>query len=166
MTELNQSTLRGILAQVLSVNESCIVPKQGNWFNPQANTAKPDTWCAYKIKSNRPRTSPYYDANDGMNTVCVQKIAEIELQFVGPQSEQIAQSVCLWPLRDDVKNAFSTVQGAVLNDEFSAISSPFSQEGTNTLIAWNVTFRVAWISVMNTAQTRAVTIDLGGHLNV
>ena len=41
MMTLTQKTLRGILAKVLSVDEKLIIPKQGNWWNPQENANKP-----------------------------------------------------------------------------------------------------------------------------
>lgn len=147
--ELNQKTLRGILAQILSVDEKFVVPKQGNWYNPQEKT-KIETWCAYLIKSNRAKTSPFFCKVKNKNCVCVVKIATIELQFVGTQSEEIAQSVSNWTLREDVKNAFQKVQGSVMYSGSEATSSVFSQEGNNTVLAWNVDFQVLWISVLET----------------
>ena len=131
--ELNQTTLRGILAAVLSVNEKYIVPKQGNWWNPQTANANIENWCAYQIRRNRPRTSPFY--NEGSDTanntttpvngVAVLKIADIDLQFVGPKSEELANSVAAWPLRSDVKTQCAKVHGAIMNDAYDAISSAF-----------------------------------------
>ena len=46
--ELNQTTLRGILAAVLSVDPKYVVPKQGNWWNPQDGQRNIE-WCAYQI---------------------------------------------------------------------------------------------------------------------
>lgn len=166
--ELNQTTLRGILAQVLSVDAKYIVPKQGNWWNPQQPGANVANWCAYQIKSNRPRTVPFYNEgvenNTPVNGVAVLKIAEIDLQFVGPDSEQLANSVAMWPLRSDVKAQFKTVQGAILNDEFTAISSYFAQEGNNTVMAWNTTIRVLWYSLLDTNQGRFPDITLNGKV--
>ena len=153
MTALNQTTLRGILAAITSVDEAFIVPKQGNWWNPQEQTVKPDTWCAYMIRSNRPRTVPFYHAtSDSVNGVAVEKIATIDLQFVGPQSEEIAQSVAFWPFRADVKAQFEKVQGAIMNDDMEARSSTFYQAGNNSVIAWNVTIKVLWYDIINTTQ--------------
>lgn len=166
--ELNQTTLRGILAQVLSVDNSHIIPKQGNWYNPQEINANVENWCAYRIKSNKPRTAPYYedttDRQGAKNTVCIEKIADIELQFIGPDSESIAQSVCLWPLRGDVKAQFKTVQGAVMYDDYTAVSSFFAQEGLNTITAWNVTFRVLWIQTLDTTQNKLTDASISGQI--
>lgn len=147
--ELNQKTLRGILAQILSVDEKFVVPKQGNWYNPQEKM-KTSTWCAYQIKSNRPTTAPFYEQIENEVFVCVPKVSTISLQFVGTQSEEIAQSVANWTLREDVKKAFQSVQGAIMYTSATAISSVFSQEGNNTVLAWNVDFQVLWISVLET----------------
>lgn len=166
--ELNQTTLRGILAQVLSVDQKYIVPKQGNWYNPQEANANLANWCAYRIKSNRPRTAPYYQETEknrtAQNTVCIEKIADIELQFIGPQSETLAQSVCMWPMRSDVQAQFKTVQGAVMYDDFNAMSSFFAQEGANTVTAWNVSFRVLWVQTLDTTQNKLTDVAISGQI--
>lgn len=170
--QLNQTTLRGILAQILSVNEKYVVPKQGNWWNPQQPGANVANWCAYRIKSNRPRTAPSYtettqEGQTAKNSVCVLKLASIELQFVGPDSEQLAQSVAMWPLRGDVRTEFQKVHGAVLYEDYTAIPSDFYQEGDNTVIAWNVPdLKVLWYDLLATNQQPLKTIDIGGQINV
>ena len=170
--ELNQTTLRGILAQILSVDPKYVVPKQGNWWNPQSKDPNIDTWCAYQIKSNRPRTAPFY--NEGsvtqqsittpVNGMAVLKIAEIDLQFVGKKSEELANSVSMWPFRSDVKSEFQKVHGAIMNDEYDAISSYFHQDGANTVMAWNTTIRVLWYSILDTNQGRMPALDLQGNV--
>ena len=170
--ELNQTTLRGILAAVLSVDPKYVVPKQGNWWNPQDKEANIANWCAYQIKRNRPRTAPFY--NEGsvtqqsittpVNGVAVLKIAEIDLQFVGPQSEELAQSVSMWPFRSDVKTQFQTVHGAIMTDEYDAISSYFHQDGANTVMAWNTTIRVLWYSILDTSQGPMPALTLEGNV--
>ena len=171
--ELNQTTLRGILAAILSVDAKYVVPKQGNWFNPQEANANIENWCAYQIRQNRPRTLPFYDVGEQtqgqvktkVNGGAVLKIADIDLQFVGPRSEELANSVAFWPLRSDVQTQFKTVQGAILNDEYDAISSIFSQEGNNTVMAWNTTIRVQWYSLLDTNQGRMPGLLFQGKIN-
>lgn len=170
--ELNQTTLRGILAAILSVNEKYVVPKQGNWFNPQEADANIENWCAYQIRQNRPRTLPFYNVGEQtqgqlktkVNGGTVLKIADIDLQFVGPRSEELANSVAFWPLRSDVQAQFKTVQGAIMNDEYDAISSVFSQDGNNTVMAWNTTIRVQWYSLLDTNQGRMPGLILNGKI--
>jgi hypothetical protein len=170
--ELNQTTLRGILATIFNVNEKYIVPKQGNWFNPQEANANIENWCAYQIRQNRPRTVPFYNVGSQtsgqittkVNAVAVLKIAEIDLQFVGPQSEALAESIAMWPFRTDVAAQFKTVQGAIMNDEYDAISSPFMQDGNNTVLAWNTTIRVLWYSIQDTNQGPMPALTLNGKI--
>lgn len=170
--ELNQTTLRGILATIFNVNEKYIVPKQGNWFNPQEADVNIENWCAYQIRQNRPRTVPFYNVGEQssgqtttkVNGVAVLKIAEIDLQFVGPQSEDLANSIAMWPFRTDVATQFKTVQGAIMNDEYDAISSPFMQDGNNTVMAWNTTVRVLWYSIADTNQGPMPSITFTGKI--
>ena len=171
--ELNQTTLRGILAQILSVDPKYVVPKQGNWWNPQSKDPNIDTWCAYQIKRNRPRTLPFYQEGQQnqnniqvpVNSVAVLKIAEIDLQFVGKKSEELANSVSMWPFRSDVKEQFKQVHGAIMNDEYDAISSIFHQDGGNTVMAWNVpNVKVLWYSIKDTNQGLMPQITLEGNI--
>lgn len=152
--ELNLTSLRPILARILSLDEAYVVPKQGNFWNPQEQLTKPDTWCAYLIRSNTPRTKPFYSATSGVNAVYVEKIARIDLQFVGPQAEAMAGNVAFWPLRKDVQDEFSTVRGSVMRTDMDARSSVYFQDGRNTVIAWNTGIRVLWWSVVETGQKR------------
>lgn len=162
---LNQTNLRGILAQILSVNTKYIVPKQGNWWNPQEEVNSPHTWCAYLIRSNSPRTAPFYVSIDNQNLLAVEKIATIDLQFVGEKSEDIAQSVAMWPNRSDVQEALSQVHGAIMYNDMEAKSSPFYQDGNNTVMAWNVTIRVLWYDIAETTQGRMPFVQLDGTIN-
>jgi hypothetical protein len=170
--ELNQTTLRGILAAIFNVDQKYIVPKQGNWFNPQEADPNIENWCAYQIRQNRPRTTPFYNVGEQtsgqiktkVNGVAVLKIADIDLQFVGPQSEELAESVAAWPLRNDVAEQFQTVQGAIMNGEFNAVSSTFMQDGNNTVMAWNVTIRVQWYSIIDTNQGLMPYLNLNGKI--
>lgn len=170
--QLNQTTLRGILAAILSVDEKYIVPKQGNWWNPQKTNANVENWCAYRIKSNQPRCAPFYTelptgATTTANCVVSLKKATIELQFVGPQSEQLAQSVAMWPLRADVKAQLENVHGSVLQEDMTAIPSDFYQEGNNTVVAWNVPgLSILWYDVLETNQRPLTNIEMGGQVNV
>lgn len=166
--QLNQTTLRGILAAILSVDGKYIVPKQGNWWNPQAANANIANWCAYRIKSNQPRATPFYkELTKGVNSVVSLKIATIELQFVGPASEQLAQSVALWPLRGDVTTQLSTVHGSIMQEDLTAIPSDFYQDGSNTVIAWNVpSLKIIWYDILDTNQNVLTTIETGGQINV
>lgn len=167
MTQLNQTTLRGILAQILSVDQKYVVPKQGNWWNPQKPGANVANWCAYRIRSNKPRSTPFYcETAEGVNSACVLKIADIDLQFVGPQSEQLAQSIALWPLRGDVQTALATVQGSIMYDGNDAVPSDFYQDGDNTIIAWNVQVSVLWYDFVATSQKAIMTIETGGQIHV
>ena len=70
----------------------------------------------------------------------------------------------MWPLRSDVKKEFEKVHGAVLNDEYDAISSNFYQEGANTVMAWNTTIRVQWYSILDTSQGPMPELTLNGRV--
>lgn len=168
MTALNQKTLHGILAAITSVNERFIVPKQGNWWNPQEQgSARPNNWLAYGMRHQQ-RTLPFYhNADDEQSTAAtVEMLSTIDLQFVGPDSEDLAQSVALWYLRSDVKEAFKACGGSILPDPVEPTPSTFYQDGLNTVTAWNVSIRVLWYKAIETNQSKVMTINTGGQTNV
>jgi hypothetical protein len=107
------------------------------------------------------------ELEDGVNSAIILKIASIELQFVGPRSEELAQSVALWPLRGDVQAQFAQIKGSVMYSDYTAVSSDFYQDGLNTVVAWNIPdLRVLWYDSMETSQKPIKTIDIGGRTNV
>ena len=169
MTGLNQKTLHGILAAITSVNKDFIVPKQGNWWNPQEvkTGAKPNNWLAYSAKHEQ-RTLPFYHTADDKrsNAATVEMLSTIELQFVGPDSEDLAQSVALWYLRTDVKQQLAACGGSMLPDAVNPTPSTFYQDGLNTVTAWNVQIRVLWFKLIETEQPIIMTINTGGQINV
>ena len=168
MTALNQKNLHGILAAITSVSKNFIVPKQGNWWNPQeANGARPNNWLAYGMQHKQSTLPFYHTADDGRTTgAAVQMESTINLQFVGPDSEDLAQSVALWYLRTDVKKEFAACGGSLLPGSADPTPSTFYQDGLNTVTAWNVSIRVLWYKVIETEQSKVLTINTGGQINV
>lgn len=166
--QLNQTTLRGILATILSVDISHVVPKQSNWWNPQSREKNIENWVAYRIRSNTPKATPIYrELEENKNSLCVLKLAEIELQIVGKDSERIAQSISAWAVREDVKEEFAKVHGSIMYEDLTATSSDFYQDGRNTVIAWNIpNLKVLWYDCYETNQQKLNNISLGGNVNV
>lgn len=162
MSELNQTTLRDFLSAALSLDEMYIVPLQGNWFQPQDMLSTPDkpmTWCAYRIESSVPLDIPYYepapatDREDGDNNWSVQhKVATIHLQFVGDLAEDLANSVGHWLHSGAVRQQLDIVGGQLYGDSGDVRATDFYQEGANSVLAYNVRFRIVWASTIETAQ--------------
>jgi len=148
--ELNQTSLRTILATVLSVDPKYVVPKQGNWWNPQDQLTepKPSTWCAYRIGAALPLTLPFYDVDaiSGEHISVEHRVATITLQFVGAQAEDLANSVGHWIHRQDVRVQLATISAQLYGDSSAVTVTDFSQEGNNDVLAYNTSFRLVWAS--------------------
>ena len=55
--DLTQDVLRGMLATIFAVDPMYVLPRQGNWFNPQdmlPTAEKPKTWVAFDIEFDKP----------------------------------------------------------------------------------------------------------------
>lgn len=157
MTVFDQNFLQAILPALLGMDPSFVVPRQGNWFNPQdmmPTPQKPKTWCAFAIEDERPVTLPHYVVDHAPANWSVQHwIATLALQFVGTRAKELATSVGHWLHRADVFTAFCQVDGSVLTD-FRLSVVDFFQEGLNSVKAYTMRFSVLYASEIETGQTR------------
>lgn len=170
MCNLDHASLQHILAKIFfgdydAKEISLIVPKQGNWLNPQSQDTKVSTWIGYLIRENpttlSPRSYSYVDEDGaGCSETVVTHVATIDLQFVGVNAEQWAQSVCLWDSRDDVAEAFLPVSGQLMNRKRNVVAVPYWQDGGNTILSFNVTIYVVWANVKTIAATKWNLSDL------
>lgn len=161
---LSQTSLRTILAQILSIDAKYIVPKQGNWFNPQDTpvaTDKPDTWLAYNIDEGVPRNLPMLleTTDETKMASVVWMIGKVELQFVGKRAEEIAQTVPHWIHRRDVKDAFASIGAELMADDAYYRVHTYYQDGLNTQLAFGVSLKVLHSTVIETTQAHWVAGD-------
>lgn len=170
--DLTNEALRDILVAILKVDPKYVVPKQGTWWNPQANlpvSKRPATWCAYTIETDDPFTRPMYDRNDESsdpeNVSVQERIAIVALQFVGPDAQRVALSVGQWSRRLDVQAAMETVGGRIFSASGQVTPSDFHQDGENTVIAYNVRIRVIWTHEIVTDQELLTKVKLGGEVH-
>lgn len=169
--ELTQQALRGILAKILlgsdtESNLRYIVPKQGNWYNPQ-DRDKLSTFVAFILRKSSTVAMPYYKNETGpnRNTSVSLKKGMLEMQIVGDASEVLADSISHWLHRADVLSEFNTVNCQLMADEFGAYEvSNFSQAGLNTVLAYNVRCPLQWISIIDASQDQITESDITGDL--
>lgn len=157
---LTQSTLRSILVATLSVDERYIVPKQGNWFNPQdmlPTEQKPSTWIAYRISKAVPKMIPFLEEDSDGQRSGELFISKVDLQIVGTEAEELAQSMSHWLRRQDVKTAFENIDAVLLADRFSYYVLDFYQDGGNNILSYNVSFSVLWASFLSSTSGVPVT---------
>lgn len=162
MSHLNSSLLRDILAEIFFSIEDreeakkYIVPKQGNWYNPQDGYKnKINTWIGYSIPDRESVLKAREEANeDNLPINIINELVIIDLQFVGEQAEDMVASVMHWPKRADVREAFSVVSGQIRDDKIRVVASWFKQEGMNTVYAYNVKVRVYCANVLETSANQ------------
>ena len=159
MTVLNEAFLLSVLPGILALDPKYVVPRQGNWYNPQDHLEpmeKPMTWCAFAIEDDVPVDAPHYvtDPLDPTKNWSVQhRIATVSLQFVGPRAMASAASVGHWLHRQDVFEALSEIDARLIGSASAVSVVDFAQEGANTVKAYTVRVRVAWASEIETGQT-------------
>ena len=164
MALLTQSFMQTFLQTAFGLSDtSTVVPRQGNWYNPQALVAsgsKPNTWCAYLVKKTRPRALPYYElADDGIsNQSTVPVISDIDVQLVGSEAEVSAMSMMHWLNRADL-TALLTANGMQLvGHPADIIVSPFMQDGMNNVLAYNGVFSIQWDNYVTSTASKLLSV--------
>lgn len=170
MSALDSTSLRQALSEIFFAQEDraenlkYIVPKQGNWYNPQnVEVNKPATWIAYNIKDRVGTIRAFEDTESiegRMHPVnIVPELVTIELQFVGVKAEQFAISVAHWPHSATVAEAFKQFDGVVRDDKISSIATWFKQEGFNTIYAYNVRVRVYCTNILVSSAEQLTSVS-------
>lgn len=174
--DLNNENFRTALSTIYGIDKKYIVLKQGNWYNPTSTTAKPKSWIGYRIIRNTPIGLPFYRDDEVIETIedeevtntynfaVVVKIAEIDLQFIGTQSEYLANNVALWIIRDDVKTELQKFDGKIMAQGQDAFSSEYALDGDNFITAWNTKIFVVWEQSTRTQQILFTDVTVKGEL--
>jgi hypothetical protein len=171
--DLNNENFRSILANIYEIDQKYIVLKQGNWYNPDATSARPKTWIGYKILRNSPITLPFWREDSILeeetevfyNYLMAPKKAEIDLQFIGERSEELANSVFSWLNRQDVIAELEKVNGKIMANDLSSWSSDYVLDGENTITAWNVKIYIVWVQKIQTEQIKFTDVTIEGGSN-
>lgn len=154
---LNQKNLRATLASVFGVDQAYVVPRQGNWWNPQAgpeSPAKPLTWCAFRIERARALTVPHFVAPDSTrNWSVAHKISRVTLQFVGDQAEDMANSIAHWVHNTAVQAAWDAYDGKMAAAVGDVVATDFDQDGENVVLAYNVWFDLVYADELDSGQS-------------
>ncbi len=165
---MTQATMGTILQTIFQFPAGRIVPKQGNWFNPQDITNSGD-WVAYLIRGGKPLAYPStQDNGDGTYQRQVPMMGQLELQFVGPNAETLAQSVALWMTRPDIHALFDAQHAQLAFEDFGQYEvSNFAQNGLNSILAYNVRGRIQWANMIQVSSTIVDTVTgLNGNVGV
>jgi hypothetical protein len=155
---------RAFLVTIFGIPESRIVPLQGNWWNPQ-DEKRVENWIGFRRGTATPKIKPFFREEDPSVSECYCEVP-VRLQIVGAQAEEMAQSVMHWPNRNDVLDALEDLGVQPILEGFGKYEvSDFFQDGGNTVLAYNVGFRLLEELQVETGQVEIVSADLGGALN-
>ena len=166
MSMLTQAFVQSYLSTAFSVPIQYVVPKQGNWFNPQDSGIeglKVDTWIAFKVRNAKPKTLVYYDTFTAttQSVSTINMLSRVDVQLVGALAEYGAQSMAHWGHRGDLdlilqSNGMALIPGGL--GEYNV--TDFAQDGDNTILAYNASFYVHWLSEVVTGQQQVTVINL------
>lgn len=175
---MTQQNLRSILAQIYSADEmapvtNIIVPKQGNWWNPQdyiPNPDKPTTWIAFLMRDGTPRSTPIYIQADQTEEAVspismVPNVSWVELQFVGDKAEELAQSLQHWSRMSKVVGLFMAEGAQLMAQDLGKYTvSSFYQDGLNSVLAYNAVFGLQWGNNLASEQDQLLFAEMGGDV--
>ena len=171
---LNHKTLQVLLAKIFfgdayEENMKYVIPKQGNWLNPQ-EMEQVSTYIAYQLRENEPLLAPITRQAlvEDLPTVqdVVAMVADVDLQFVGINAEDYAQSVTHWDTRSDVHKIFDAVEGQLMLTKRRVVSVPYWQDGANTIFSFNVSFKLLWQSIQSQTVPVLSFVQMDGDVVV
>jgi len=169
-----------------------VVPLQGNFQDPQDPAPEipgvwltpamraqrdiqglPQTWIGFEKKDSTPRTVAAFSSDDdgtpeknATRYSVVYKLSRCRLQIVGRQAEDWAESVSHWLNRQSVLDNLVELDAMLLADGLGRVeTSVYSQDGLNTVWAYNVYFTVEWASTIDDEGTQfARSAEISGTL--
>lgn len=151
---MTQAQMQDFLAFALKMSKDFIVPKQGNWFNPQDQTGA-TTWVAFLVRNDLSRTKPFWQTVGGVQTSTTYVNSTVELQIVGSGAEILVTNIRHWPNRSDVLTYLDNIQTQLYADGLGDCTvSTFVQDGANSVLAYNTSFSIQWASTVATQQTQ------------
>lgn len=148
----NTETARDLLAKCLFgqnwiEHTDVIVPRKGNFLNPQYLTNK-GTYAVYYIDYKEKKLVNTQTAPGMINgqDVLIEHFAtmkcRIKVQFIGQDAEAWATSLMFWDERADIEKAFRECQCQLLQGDRSIQAVPFQQEGCNGEMSYLASFDV------------------------
>lgn len=172
---ITQANTRTIIATVFNVPLEYVIPRQGNWFNPQdKENLKYKTWIAYTMDDETPRVLPFMQQGNlpnqsgvGSEISTSYDITRIRLQMVGKDAEILSKSVRHWLNNTTIINLFDSYKSQLLAQDLGRCTiSNFIQDGLNSVIAYNVDFRVQYANMFEITETAAISATINGDLTV
>ena len=138
-------------------------------MDPKGNQ-KPDTWIGFLKMDSDPRVMAHYGTDpDGIMTFSrVFTNSQCRLQVVGRQAEEWAETVKHWLQRGDVVAMLADMDAQLYADGLGRIEvSTFVQSGLNSVLAYNVFFKVEWASTIDVADQSLITgAEITGTVSV
>lgn len=164
-----QASLGQLVTQVFfgRNHDEAVIPIQGNFANPQdrpwltrdmlaGGSDKPQTWIGFEKQDSNPRTIPFIVSNRlefPEDFSLVYKLSKCRLQIVGQKSEDWAESLAHWNLREDVATILVGMDAMLMADGLGRVeTSVYDQDGLNIIWAYNVYFSVLWASSIDLNQ--------------
>lgn len=157
---VTQSSLQGILASVFGVDPKYVVPKQGNWYDPQTTADQAATWVAYLLSEGNPTGTAYYQQGVTSLISTVPLIGTLELQIIGDMAEILARGILHWLHRPDIVTLFDNNQAQLAADELGRFRLvPYRQGGQNNILAYNVNVGLQWVDLFQSTMTKLTVVE-------
>ena len=168
---LNHTTLASGLAAIFNIDPKYVVLRQGTWWNPQAYIdnvdGKPDTWVGFRVKNAKPRSMPM-QVNDPANPLNMYDVvfytSDVDMQIVGSNAQQLAESCSHWLFRQDVQNVFTGIDAQLMAVNGGYTVTEFFNGGAEyaarsiVVLSYNVSIRIEWASSIHVFANDAVVV--------
>lgn len=160
---LRLNNLRDTLCNIFFGKEELkkyIVPLQGNWYNPVTEEDSLNTWVGYMIDSVEYSSAAI---EQGVRIIRTGR-AIIHLTFIGPEAEEMANTVIFWPYRADVTKELNKYNGVLNNKDFKVFTSLYLQEGIATTLCYNTEIVITYNEVLPITAPILTRVELNGKI--
>ncbi len=154
---IQATEVRLMLAKVFLLSEKNVINQIGGVEIPNNK----NLIVCFRVSNTEAKTPAFYTEVDNVNVAQTIATRTIDLQFIGAQAEEAANSVTLWHLRGDVEEELNKYDCKFLNAG-NITSSYYAQDGLNTILAYNVSVRIAGYITQDTTQGHIRTAEIGG----
>lgn len=163
---LTNITLQPILSKILFGSDEqqfldLVVPKQGNLLNPQ-QAVQCSAYFMYYIKAHKKEL--LNTTEQGVHVAHI--VSDIVLQCVGKQSEEFMLATMFWDERSDVRKSLEEQNCTLLETPRAIYSVPYFQDGANTILSHEVTFRLSQTLVYTEPKELWQGLELKGSLKI
>jgi hypothetical protein len=162
--KLQEFLAKALFGATWEQNKKFVVHRQGNLANAQQRYNSSAWFTYYTSMYEKKTVNP--TTTDGIHTANV--LFTLHLQCIGRRAEEFMLHTLFWDERTDIKQLLAELDCVLLETPRTIISTPYFQDGANTILAYETVFKISCALTLDVRETSSVwkEVELKGTLIV